>query len=187
MQFRNSPRRYGAFPQILRWPTALFVVAGWLLGQFGNALPKGSPRDLGFFMHMTLGECVILLLVIRLAWRIANPPPPPEVTPLGQLVEVAAKLSHFALYALLVIVPCLGIIVQLKRGHDLPIFGFWDIASPWPDRALARSILTVHYYLANTLLALAFIHASAALVHHWVWRDRTLRRMLPGAGLAFNP
>jgi cytochrome b561 len=182
MQFRNSPTRYGAGPQILHWLTALFVVCGWLLGQFGDALPKGSPRDFGFFMHMTLGQCVVLLLVIRVAWRIGNPPPPPEVTPFGRLLAVAAKLSHFALYALLVIVPCLGMIVQLKRGHDLPIFGFWDFASPWPaDRAIARGVLAVHYYLANTLLILAFIHASAALVHHWVWRDRTLRRMLPGA------
>jgi cytochrome b561 len=46
---------------------------------------------------------------------------------------------------------------------------------------LARSILTVHYYLANTLIVLAGVHACAALMHHWLWRDRTLVRMLPGA------
>jgi cytochrome b561 len=182
MRLTNSTSHYGALPQLVHWLTALFVIAGWLLGQFSHALPSGPARDLGFFMHMTLGQCVIVLLVIRLIWRIANPPPPPEVTPLGQLVEAAAKLSHFALYALLVVVPCLGIIVQLKRGHDLPVLGFWEFTSPWPvDRAMAREILTVHYYLANTLLILAGIHASAALVHHWIWRDRTLKRMLPGA------
>ena len=53
------------------------------------------------------------------------------------------KLSHFTLYALLLAVPFLGIIVQLKRGHALPIFGLWDFTSPWPaDRGTARSILT---------------------------------------------
>jgi cytochrome b561 len=96
-------------------------------------------------------------------------------------VEIAAKLSHFALYALLAIVPFLGIIVQLKRGHDLPIFGIWDFVSPWPaDRALSRTLLGLHSYLADALLILAGIHAAAAIVHHHVWRDRTLTRMLPG-------
>jgi cytochrome b561 len=122
------------------------------------------------------------LLIIRLAWRIFNPPPPPEATPLGRLVVVTAKFSHFTLYALLFVVPLLGMIVQLKRGHDLPIFGLWDLTWPWPaDRPVARTALTVHYYLANALLILAGIHASAALVHHWIWRDRTLARMLPGS------
>jgi len=182
MQLANSKTRYGAVPQILHWLTAIFVICGWLLGQFGDYLPKGNPRALGLFAHMTLGQCVIALLVARLAWRMANPPPPPEKTRFGWLLEMAAKLSHFTLYALLVVVPLLGIIVQLKRGNMLPIFGIWEVASPWPtDRALARSILRVHEYCADALLILAGVHAVAALTHHWVFRDRTLVRMLPGA------
>jgi cytochrome b561 len=169
-------------PQLIHWFTALAVIVGWLLGQFGDDLPKGEPRDFGLLTHMVLGQCVIALLLVRLMWRIVNPVPPPEATPLGRFLELAAKASHFTLYTLLLLVPCLGIIVQLTRGHDLPIFGLWDFASPWPaDRAVARTALTVHQYLANALLILAGVHAGAALVHHWVWRDRTLVRMLPGA------
>jgi cytochrome b561 len=182
MQLANSQTRYGFVPQIVHWLTALFVIAGWLLGQFGDDLPKGSVRAAGLFVHMTLGQCVVALLVIRLVWRVGNPPPPPEPTPFGRLVAIAATLSHFTLYALLVVVPFLGIIVQLKRGHDLPIFGLWDFVSPWPaDRDLARTMLIVHKYLADALMILAGIHACAALLHHWLWRDRTLVRMLPGA------
>jgi cytochrome b561 len=181
MQLKNSSSRYGAIPQAVHWLTALLVVAGWLLGQFGDDLPKGRAGDLGFLMHMTLGQCVLFLLVVRLVWRFVNPPPPAEATPFGLIVKAAAKLSHFALYALLIIVPFLGIIVQLKRGHALPVFGVWDFVSPWPaDRALSRTILGLHFYLADALLILAGIHATAAIVHHHVWRDRTLTRMLPG-------
>lgn len=182
MQMANSKTRYGAIPQLVHWLTAAFVIAGWLLGTFGDDLPKGAVRDFGLLTHMTLGEGVVALLVFRLAWRIVNPPPLPEATPFGRLVEAAAKLSHFVLYALLIAVPFFGILVQLKRGHALPIFGYWEFVPPWPaDRPMARTLIGVHEFLADALLILAGIHAAAALLHHWLWRDRTLVRMLPGA------
>jgi cytochrome b561 len=182
MQLTNSTARYGVVPQALHWLTFMCVVAGWLLGQFLDDLPKGA-QSFGLFVHMTLGQCVVLFLVSRLVWRAANPPPPPEPTRFGRLTIYAAKLNHIALYALLVAVPVFGTIVQLKRGHGLPVFGFWEFAPPWPvDRPLARSMLRVHDYLANTLMIFAGIHAVAALIHHFGFRDRTLLRMVPGAG-----
>jgi cytochrome b561 len=184
MQLANTTTRYGAVPQALHWLTAIFVICGFLLGQFGDDLPKGNAQAVGLFVHMTLGQCVVVLLVVRLAWRVANPPPLPEPTPFGRLVVWVAKFSHFALYALLLVVPILGIIVQLKRGHALPVLGFWQFQSPWPaDRNIAKTILGFHGWLADALLILAGVHAVAALVHHYVWRDLTLRRMLPGAAI----
>jgi cytochrome b561 len=185
MQLANSNTRYGAVPQALHWLTALFVICGFLLGQFGDVFPKGPPRELGLLVHMTLGQGVLALLLARLLWRRVNPPPPPEATRFGRLIEIAARASHFTLYGLLLVVPLLGVIVQLKRGNELPIFALWHVQSPWPvDRSLARSILSLHGTLADTLLILAGIHSCAALVHHWIWRDRTLSRMLPGAPAA---
>ncbi len=182
MQFSNSKTRYGMVPQTLHWLTAICVICGWLLGWFHDDFPKGAPRTADLFAHMLLGQCVVVLLVARLVWRFADPPPPLEPTRLGRLLESAAKLNHYALYALLLAAPILGIIVQMKRGDALPIFGIWNMASPWAaDRAVARSLLTVHQYLANTLLILAAVHAAAALTHHYAFRDRTLLRMLPGA------
>jgi cytochrome b561 len=183
MHLANSPSRYGALPQLLHWLTALFVIAGWLLGTFLDDIPKGPPRDFGLLAHMTLGQCVFLLVIVRLIWRYTNPPPPPEKTPFGKLLEIVAPLNHYVLYALLLAVPLLGVIVQLKRGNPLPIFGFGEFASPWPaDRATARTILGIHEFCADALLIMAGVHAAAALVHHYVFRDRTLTRMLPGAG-----
>jgi cytochrome b561 len=184
MQLANTTTRYGAVPQILHWLTAIFVICGFMLGQFGDDLPKGNAQAIGLFIHMTLGQGVVVLLIARLAWRVANPPPLPQPTPLGRLLVWTAKLSHFALYALLLVVPFLGIIVQLKRGHALPVLGFWQFQSPWPaDRNVAKTILGFHGWLADALLILAGVHAVAALVHHYVWRDLTLRRMLPGAAI----
>jgi cytochrome b561 len=183
MQLANSPSRYGALPQLIHWLTALFVIAGWLLGTFMDDIPKGPPRAFGLLTHMTLGQCVFAFVIVRLIWRYTNPPPPPEQTRYGKLLEIGATLSHYALYALLLAVPILGVVVQLKRSNPLPIFGFGEFASPWPaDRATARTILGIHEFCADALLILAGAHAVAALVHHYAFRDRTLVRMLPGAG-----
>jgi cytochrome b561 len=182
MQLKNSKTRYGAGPQLLHWLTALFVICGWLLGTFLDDFPKGPVRSSALVVHMTLGQCVVVFLIARLFWRVANPPPPPEATRFGWLQQAVAALTHYVMYALLVAVPVMGILVQLKRGNALPIFGVWNIVSPWPtDRTLAKSLLRVHEYLADALLILAGVHAVAALMHHYLFEDRTLLRMLPGA------
>ena len=166
----------------MHWVTAIRVIVGWVLGQFNDAFSKGPPRAFAIWTHMTLGELVILFLVARLAWRFANPPPPLETMRLGRPLEIASRVSHWTLYAPLLVVPFVGIVVHLKRGNALSIFGLWEFASPWPtDRAVARSVLRVHAVLANALLILAGIHSGAVLIHHYVVRDRTLARMLPGA------
>jgi cytochrome b561 len=114
-------------------------------------------------------------------WRVVDPPPPPEQTALGRMAEVGARVLHFVFYALLVAIPVMGILVQFARGRALPIFGVWEIASPWVrDRDFARSMIGIHELLANALMVLALLHGAAALMHHFVFRDRTLRRMLPG-------
>src|SRR5580700_6172909 len=101
MQLTNSRARYGAIPQTVHWLTVIFVLTGWLLGTFLDAFPKGPERSFALLVHMTLGQCVVALLLVRLTWRFANPPPPPEATRFGKVLEYAAKLNHYTIYALL--------------------------------------------------------------------------------------
>ena len=182
MQLRNSPQGYGAVPQTLHWLTVGLVVLAWLLGTFDDVLPKGAARAAGLFVHISVGLAILAVLVARLLWRLADPPPPPEPTMFGVWLDRAGQFAHYALYALLVAVPIAGIVVQFARGDALPLFGFAEIPSPWPaDRAFARTAKEVHEVLANGLMILAGFHAAAALVHHFLFRDRTLARMLPGS------
>jgi len=182
MQLTNSKAQYGAVAQMLHWLTALFVICGWLLGTFHDDIPKGPIRTAALTAHITLGELVVVLLIVRLVWRMTDPPPPPVPTRFGWLQQAVATLTHYVLYGLLVAVPFFGVLVQLKRGRELPVFGVWNIVSPWPvDKPLARSLLSVHDVLANALLLLSGVHAAAALMRHYVFEDRTLSRMLPVA------
>jgi cytochrome b561 len=180
MQLRNTSQSYGAVPKCLHWLTVALVIIAWLLGTFGDALPRGAARSTGMFIHNSAGLGVLILLVFRLVWRLLDRPPLPETTPFGSWLEFLGKLTHVALYVLLAATPIVGIILQFARGDALPLFGLGEIASPWVrDRAFARSLKEVHETLSNILMILAAFHALAAMAHHWVLRDRTLERMLP--------
>ena len=180
MRFRNSADGYGAIPQSLHWFTVVLVAIAWALGTFDDVLPKGAARVVGLFVHISAGVTILFALVARVLWRMTDPPPQPALTMLGVWGDNAGRLAHYALYALLVAVPIAGIVLQFAHGDALPLLGLAEIPSPWvADRTYARSVKEVHEVLANVLVILAAFHAAAALVHHLVFRDRTLVRMLP--------
>ena len=183
MQLRNSTRHYGPIALTTHWLTVLLVAVAWLIGTFGDVLPRGAPRQTGLFVHMSAGLAILILALLRLAWRSFDPPPPLEPTRLGPWQEIAARHAHLGLYALLIAIPIMGVTLQFARGEALPVFGLAHIASPWArDRAFAGSVREVHEVLANILMIAVGLHAAVALAHHYVLRDRTLVRMLPGNG-----
>ena len=180
MQWRNSQRGYGAAAQFVHWFSVLLVGVAWVLGTVGEDLPRGSAREFGEQIHVSAGELIAILLIVRVAWRLIDPPPPPEPTPLGSVANLAAKIVHLALYGLLAAVVAVGVATQFAEGDALSLLGIFDIASPWTkDKTFAHDMKEIHETLANGLIILATIHAGSALVHHFVFRDRTLSRMMP--------
>jgi cytochrome b561 len=182
MRIRNSSQGYGAVALALHWLVAVLVLAAWLTGQFGDALPKGAARETGLYVHVTLGLAIVALMVVRLFWRLSDPPPAPEKSPFDPWAERAAKAVQLLVYALLVAIPAAGIVALFARGQPLPVFGLFEIASPWTaDRTFAHDVTEIHETLANAMMVLVGLHALAALAHHYILRDRTLARMLPWA------
>lgn len=181
MRLRNSADKYGAISIFLHWLTALLVATAWILGVLGDELPRGAARQSGLFVHISAGLLIIALMLIRLTWRIFDRPPPLEGTRLGPWAGRATQLAHVALYALLLAAPIAGVVVRFADGDAIPILGLFEIPSPWvKDHAFAETSEEVHELLAHALILVALAHSAAALVHHWVFRDGTLKRMLPG-------
>lgn len=175
---------YGTVAKALHWITVFLVGSAWALGSFGDELSEGFAQSIGLYTHISLGLGILVLAVVRIPWRIANPPPKTVSTEFGRwLVEwtdSASRIMQYVLYSMLVLVPAVGIALQFARGHSLPILGLSDIPSPWiADKAFASEVKGVHEILANLLVILSLFHMTAALIHHWVFGDSTLRRMLP--------
>ena len=146
MTWTNTPNRYGDISQTIHWLSMFLVGSAWLLGFFGDELPKGEIREAGESLHISAGEMIGALLILRLIWLVVSPPPKTIPLPIGQIGRYAAKIVHYSLYALLFGVVATGITLVFAEGEPLKFIGFYEISSPWiEDRAFAHSV-TARYH-----------------------------------------
>ncbi|MEE7494759.1 cytochrome b [Methylobacterium oryzae] len=166
--------RYDGGTIALHWLTAALVLVLWLVGTFlEDLVPKGALRSGLWSAHFDFGFVLTGLVVAFLLWRRAGGRdlPVEEPGPLHRL----AKATHAALYVLLLVVVGLGIANAFVRGVSLGPISLPQVGDPeW-----RRSLTHWHGFAANILMAVALFHAAAALVHHYLWHDAVLQRMLP--------
>lgn len=179
MAFRNTTRRWGAVAQLLHWLVVLFIVAQFTLAALFDDLPAGAKKLTLVSRHKSIGITILMLALLRLGWRWANPTPalPDTLKPYERNL---ARLTHGLLYVLLFAVPLAGWMMSSARGFPVSWFGFFQLPDLVPkNKALYETLLTTHGALAWTLGIVATLHLGAALKHHFMLKDDVLRRMLP--------
>lgn len=160
----------------LHWLTAGLVVILWTLGQTIDFFPKGAPKIDARSVHITLGATLGIVLIGRMLWRASAGRRLPLAN--SGWLGVAAKVVHYGLYLLVGVTVGLGIFNAWQRGDVL--FNVYTIPKLIPgDLALKRILEDLHGDFADAVLIVAGLHAAAALAHHYLLRDRVLRRMLP--------
>jgi cytochrome b561 len=128
--------------------------------------------------HKSIGVTVLALTVVRLCRRSLSRALKAE--PAARPLLLAAKTTHIALYALLLLMPLSGWLMTTTTPVRVPTIVFGLFALPYPlapDIAIYGLAHTAHVALAILLAALVALHVAAAMVHAFVWRDRTLARM----------
>ena len=177
---RNSRTRWGALSQLLHWLTAALIAAQIALGLIGTSLPLGMSKLATLARHKSLGITILGLVIIRLAWRTANPTPALP-TNLKRYERALARATHAGLYALLIALPLTGWIMSSARGFPVSWFNLVQLPNlVGRSDALYHVMVSVHVTLAVTLCVILGLHIAAAIKHHFVLKDDTLRRMLPG-------
>ena len=161
----------------LHWATALLVLTLYGLSLAWERMPKGGPKHLAIVTHMSLGILLTFVLIIRIAWRLSPRSTPQDREP--GVRGLVARVMHMALYVCLVLQVLSGWNFHWAEGEPLSFFGLL-IMPPfdYPDEA-PRVIGLVHYWTGTITVALAFLHAAAALYHHFVLHDDVLTRMMP--------
>lgn len=179
MPFRNTPDRFGFLARLFHWLIFLLLIGSFTLAWTMTGMPLGLEKLKFYSWHKWVGATVFLVVILRLGWRLANPVPEvPAGTPRWQ--RIAAGLSHFLLYAILIVMPITGWIMSSMKKLPLVYLGLIHIPSPFgANEEWAEILEEVHETLGLVLLVLVGIHVLAALYHHFVLRDNVLRRMLP--------
>jgi cytochrome b561 len=179
---RNDRHSWGAVARFLHWGMAALIFAQFALGW--TALTwRLSPTKLQLFIwHKSFGILLLVLVLLRLAWRLANTTPalPPG---LPHWEHNAARASHLLLYFLMIAMPVTGWIIN--SAANIPFRVFWLFPLPditEPDKALEELAKRAHLALFVLLATVVAVHIAAALRHHFVRRNDVLIRMLAGKG-----
>jgi cytochrome b561 len=183
----NTRDRYGAMAVALHWLMAALLVVLAALGLYMVRLP-----DAGFdktkvtliLYHKELGMLALALTALRLGWRVGNVLPR-LMQSLPDWQQVAARFVHLNFYALMVALPISGWLMSSADGIPVSFLGLFQLPDVIDrDPYLFQVLLTLHKWLGYGLVALLCVHAGAALWHHFIARDQTLRSMLPRSGSA---
>ena len=184
---KNTAHAYGWVAIALHWLVALTVCGMFALGlymvelTYYDAWYRGSLET-----HKAVGILLALLLLARLAWRLVNPRPRGlSTTPWENRL---AHWMHWALYGLLLAIVVSGYLISTADGRAIEVFGLFQVPATLTAEHQEDVAGEVHEILVWSLIILSALHALAALKHHVVNRDRTLRRMLrPNSGSARRP
>ncbi len=171
---------YDAIAKTLHWTIALIVLSmlifAWQLDDLGDA-----ERVEMIKFHSGLGLSVLILMVLRLLWRLGHPPPAPPPT-MSRWQRRASVSVHRAFYLLLILQPVLGMLLAGSVDYSVSPFGWLELSTWMPDDPnRADWLLALHSTNANIIALLALVHIGAALWHHYREKDNVLRRMLPFA------
>jgi len=176
-------QHYSRGARWFHWTAFACVALAYAFINLRGALPESlAPRGstlarLPMQGHVLTGLLVLALVLPRLLHRWRNAPPP-VVPPLARWEAGLSRLTHAALYAFLLVQPLLGLFTAWANGPLRLPFGL-QVPSPLaPDHALHESLGSVHETIGTIFYFVIGLHVAAALWHHFLRRDNTLRRML---------
>ncbi len=171
---------YDAVSRTFHWLIVVLVVVQITLALvLPSILPKSAEDSIAAW-HLANGSTILLVMLLRLAWRLAHPMPPAPAD-LSPGLRILARTTHWAFYLVLVVLPVMGWLAANAYGSTPRLLGLIPLPKLiGPDQAVGETIGGVHKVLATLLFALIAAHVSGALYHAFVKRDAVIWRMVPG-------
>jgi cytochrome b561 len=177
----DDPNEVYSKPQrVLHWLTALLIfitvpVAFAMSGMLGKV--SDAAAAFLYDSHKLIGITIFIIVIARLILRMTKGAPSPE--PMHPLQRLAADITHWMMYALLILVP-IGGYVALQYFGEIRLFGMLPLPSfDEPNKELSERLFSIHKLAAFTLVALVILHFTAAMFHRFIVKDNVLGRMWP--------
>jgi len=171
--------QYGTTAKIFHWLIVALLLVQYPIGWFMPDLHRDMKPGAAMTFHISFGIVILLLIVMRFAWRLMHPVAPERALPRWQ--RLGSEAVHWLLYALVLATTLTGWLFASFRGWSVSLFFVMPLPMLAGDNAAAgKAIDGLHQAMEWSLLAVIGIHVAAALAHIFVYRDRIMQRMLPG-------
>jgi cytochrome b561 len=176
---RNTENGYGLIAKLFHWVMAVLIIGLIALGWYMVGLTYYDPlyHDT-LTWHRSLGVIVMVLIVVRLGWMLVDRRSKASAS-LTPFEAIASRIVHGVLIVLMVVMPVSGYLISTEAGDPVSVFGLVSVPAVIDVSDQLRDLATaIHYYSVYGAAILVALHAVAALKHHLVDRDETLRRMI---------
>lgn len=179
---KNTPTSYGLIAICIHWFMAFGIFFLFGLGLYMVELSYYDSWYKGSLdLHKSIGVSLFLIWCFRLLWRWTNVNPEPlsAKNKLEKFEHVAAHWMHVTLYLVMVMLMLSGYLISTADGRSVVVFDLFEIpAIPASIENQEDIAGEIHYTLAWVLISLVAMHALAALKHHLVDKDDTLKKMI---------
>ncbi len=182
-RWQNSTATYGLIAVLFHWTIALLFIGQLVLGYLmsGDNVDPALQFNL-FQYHKSIGFVILALATPRVIWSVLSTKPHPPAGS-GRVAHIASRLAHAALLFLTVAVPLAGWAVASTSPLQIPSYVFDLVVIPGLPLEISdasEALWTdVHETLAYLAAAIVLLHVLAALWHHFIRKDVTLKRMMP--------
>lgn len=180
MGLKNTATTWGGPAKALHWIIAIGVFILIYLGLEQKAMGPGDAKSEMRFIHASIATVLLILMTIRIVWRImSSTPAHPAGMPSWQ--RMVASLVHWGLYITVFSQLLAGAMMTGTAGRALPLFNRISIPLPIAKSEEGHEYWEeVHEFMWKPLAALVVIHVLAALYNHFVLKNDVLKRMIPG-------
>ena len=168
--------RFTALQRLLHWLMAVCILAMLFIGvgMVSTVMPKYLTL---VSIHKPLGVAILVLALVRLAVRLGYGAPSLPVD-LPEPMKLAAHLSHYAFYVLMIGMPLIGWGMLSAAAYPIVLFGGVHLPAILPQSDSLHALLwNAHFYLAFLFFALILLHVAAALFHALIRRDGVFEAM----------
>ena len=178
MNLTNQPQYYGLISILLHWGMAITIVGLFCFGLWMTSLGYYDPwYHQAPSIHKSIGILLAGVWLFRVFWKLTNKKPQPLATHTPAERKLA-YLAHLALYILMACIMMSGYLISTPDDRAIDVFGWFQIPATITSIENQEDIAgEIHFYLALALMSLASLHAVAAIKHHVIDKDDTLRRM----------
>src|ERR1700686_2634763 len=171
--------QYGTTAKVFHWLVVALLIVQYLIGWLMPDIHRGMKPGAAMTFHVSFGLLILILIVVRFAWRLTHPVASESSLPPWQ--RLSSEAVHWLLYALVLATTVTGWLLASFPGWLM----FFFYLAPLPmlasnNAAAGKTMDGLHQAMEWALLVVIGIHVAAAMAHIFIYRDRIIQRMLPG-------